>query len=226
MFRSVVPMVLACAMFGVSCGNDSEFRGGGITGAEKGKDAGETENGPYTSTDNEGNQVGVPGLANNGESIPVDSGTDHDELDLGESVVWGNDAVYRVGDGTVKGTSCMTNINAKPLSGTSYSFSFKVQKDNTTVQVKIATICGVDVNDYNTIKVVGPNGSVQDATLEAGQTEVVLSALMLAKGEYSIEINSTKILTGQYVDHFDDFIVGDIYVNANKKIIPGDVVAK
>lgn len=203
------------------CGDGSQFRGGGMGGTTTEKRS-ERSSEDQTADDT----VAVPMLNEDGSVAPIDSRTDHNELSLSDSVVFGDSTVYRVGDGEVKGTSCIGDVEAYELSGKAYNFAFEVREDDTTLQIKIETLCGVDVNDYNLVFIDSSMGQLQKATLEAAQSNVVMQAIKLNSGTYSLGVQSTKIKKGKYKGHFDDFIVGKIFVNANKKIIPGEITAE
>lgn len=150
---------------------------------------------------------------------------------------FGVNEIFRVGDGFASsGSACMGQVNTHELRGTKYYFQFEVVEDNTEIDLSIGRVCGVDQLDKDTFSLI------DEATKELALAEKPLpkqidvgpaqpwfpySKFKLRKGIYSVVIHSKNVL-GRVVepgtpidpnkDEYDDFLVGNIKLNADNRI--------
>ncbi len=144
-------------------------------------------------------------------------------VEASTEIVFGSDVVYHLGDDDFSGSSCLSQIQQYPITGSAFFFDFEVLEDQTTIDVSVKKICGVDYDDSNFASIVAGN---VDATpsylLTPAMTSLTMRTVTLAKGLYSIRVQSLASTTYYYGDR-DDFIVGNIQVKASKKVMPGMV---
>lgn len=137
------------------------------------------------------------------------------------SVVFGKDQVMHLGNGNYPNTSCMDKVSAIPLSGSIYFFQFQVNQDNTSVNVNVANICGVDFGS-STLQLAQGSGKIGETIVPRGATTLGLPSYVLNRGVYNVYIYAGK---GNGSDgptwDIDDFIVGQVQVTANQSITPG-----
>lgn len=143
-------------------------------------------------------------------------------------VEFGGDKVFHIGDGNFDpGSECASGVRMHGLKGTSYFFEFEVTQDNTHVDIEIKEICGVDYNESNSVILKGTAGDVQKNPLPKASKNAALTGNGLAKGKYSIVVESRDAGSENASDpgDNDDFIVGKVHVKADKPIKPGKVGA-
>lgn len=152
------------------------------------------------------------------------------------TVEFGADEVFHIGDGSIGGQSaCVAEVQSYDLNGTIYFFEFEVAEDDTTLDLSIAKICGVDAEGMTNISLRNSQSSAVELsevtvpTDKAGQTFPwsPYPTFRLDKGVYSIVITSNNTLGKSRpaasslpngLDEFDDFIVGGINVKADKPV--------
>lgn len=131
---------------------------------------------------------------------------------------------YRVGDGAADQTSCAERVIPYGVAGKKYFFEFQVTRDQTEVQFSFGITCGIDYGDTNFL------------TLQRGSTQITSKVLAkvtsgqgltqnLSAGTYTIVVesrNGTQEPGGTFTD-FDDFLVGELKVKANKPIKAGKI---
>lgn len=229
MFKHAKVFLLGAALSG--CGS-TDFNGGD-GGLEKALGKTTNDDRSYNSEDaTAGVDPNDPEAVANATYDPgtrVDDGgiTTDPSFGLDESVVFGDDKVFRVGDGKAGGSSCKDSISAHEISGTTYHFNFTVVNPDTKVEIKIENICGIDLSNASTAKLIGSDGvAAQSSTLKPGQARMEFATTNLNAGEFSIQIKTASPSRGRWRGHLDDFMVGKIHIYANKKLIPGAVRAE
>ena len=144
-------------------------------------------------------------------------------------VIFGGNKTFHIGDGEFNASSeCASEIHAYNLKGTRYFFQFEVLADDTTVDVSIGKICGVDYNESNSIFLQSGATNLDQKPLAKGQASAAFSTQKLAKGSYTILVESRAVgaeMPQQPNDH-DDYIVGLVKVKGDKPIKPGKVGAR
>jgi hypothetical protein len=176
--------------------------------------------------DGAGTDGGVDGAADGGTDEGTPPPPPDDTKD--KEVVFGEDKVFRIGDGDFSASSCLDTIAAYPLSGTSYFFEFDVLEDDTVVDIDIKRVCGVDFKKTNVARLLlgasadAAGTEVWTGLLGKGALTFTVPQRTLAKGHYALNVESLRDGGGVFGDN-DDFIVGNIRVKASKKIKPGEI---
>lgn len=141
------------------------------------------------------------------------------------TVVFGGSGVYRVGDGRASDTSCKQSVFGYELEGSSYSFLFNVEQDDTSVSFQIGRLCGIDYEESNSFGVrnLDTNAKVESIIFDrivvddgGAPLAPFKSQLVLKKGRYAIQVISNP-QSGRGSDR-DDFIIGNIRLKGNKPI--------
>ncbi len=144
-------------------------------------------------------------------------------------VIFGGNKTFHIGDGEFNASSeCATEIHAYNLKGTRYFFEFEVLADDTTVDVSIGKICGVDYNESNSIFLQDGATNLDQKPLSKAQATAAFTTQKLNKGKFTILVESRATGAenpGQPNDH-DDYIVGLVKVHGDKPIKPGKVGAR
>ena len=142
-----------------------------------------------------------------------------------KAIEFGADKVFHIGDNDYDGSSCRRQIQAYNLSGTKYYFSFEVLEAQTTISMRINTVCGVDYGNSNFVSILRGDGTVlKRQNVSAGASLIDFGTLTLDKGKYAIAVESTP--NSQKNGDADDFLVGNIQVSADKNIVQGAVTAQ
>lgn len=150
------------------------------------------------------------------------------------SVEFGADDVFHIGDGAIgSGSACVGEVKTFALQGTRYSFEFEVLEDDTTVDLSIAKICGIDAEKMTSIALINSSdkaieGSEQilatDAQSDRSKILLPYTGLKLKKGLHAVVITSKNTVGKPQgtktpgADEYDDFIVGKIKLKANKAV--------
>lgn len=123
-----------------------------------------------------------------------------------ESVVFGGDQrFFRLGNGVIDSdTPCYNEVISAKLSGKTFTFSFDVLENSTSVAITIGKLCGLAYSNSSVRLFPTPFVGVP-ANLPVGPKSMSLGTQVLNKGSYMIEIKSGKRLLD-----YDDFLVGDI----------------
>lgn len=136
------------------------------------------------------------------------------------SMVFGGSQSLHIGNGRFENTSCRAQVSSIPLSGSIYFFQFQVMQDNTTVNVNIANICGVDYAS-STLQIAQNNSKMSQLPVPVGAPSLALPSQVLNHGVYTVYIYSGKGNgnNGPTWDS-DDFIVGQVQVSGSQQVMP------
>lgn len=143
-----------------------------------------------------------------------------------KEIEFGSDKVFHIGDDRFPASSCREEIETFNLQGTRYRFEFEVKHADTVIDINIKRLCGVDYGNSNVIHVVKNGYALESDALRRWAAHYQFPGQHYEAGTYQILIESR--LNHAYVsggDH-DDFLVGNIYLKADKEIIPGQVIAE
>ena len=136
------------------------------------------------------------------------------------SVVFGHDQVFHIGDGKFDNSSCRRQVAALPLTGNAYFFQFEVLNDNTAVQVNVGSICGVDY-PTNTFAIFAGQAMMQSRSLPMLALQFAGTSTVLNKGIYDVVLASGFGHDhGDPVGDFDDFIVGNVTIAGSNAVRP------
>lgn len=136
-----------------------------------------------------------------------------------KEITFGKDVRFHIGDGQwtpQTNPGCDGQLKTHDLSGTVFIFPFEVLEDGTKVEFKIGFICGITtfIQVNNTVEL---DGEWDAKVLKNSGNK--LPDTKLDKGKYELIFKSGII---PIKNEQDDFVVGDIELTANKKIIPGE----
>lgn len=145
---------------------------------------------------------------------------------LTTDVEFGGDKVFRIGDNDFSGSSCYNQLDAYPISGTTYLFEFTVLENGTNITMEIDQICGVDYDLQNIAGIQKDGSYLTSQKIKKTDTMLQFGTQTLDAGKYSVVVQSIEKKTGILAKDYDDFIVGKIHVKADKKISPGAITAK
>ncbi len=198
-FSAVVLLSLAT----VACGNASFFGG-----SKKKKNASvEQTSTPSTVTPS---TAGQPQIGPADQMMQPDANT----------IIYGRDKVFHIGDNKYENTSCKEQVSQLPLEGNAYFFQFEVLNDNTAVDVTVGKICGVDYTS-NTYELYSGNSRVQGRYIQRLGTTASGSRMILRKGTYNVVLSSgLGRYNGSSQADLDDYIVGNVTVKGNQAIKP------
>ena len=199
--RRVFAAVIMVSLASVACGNASFFGGG----AKKKKSANVVNQTPVAPSTQTTPQIG-----------PKDQITQPNP----NTIIYGKDHVFHIGDNLLDNTSCKEQVTALPLEGTAYFFQFEVLNDNTTVSVNVARICGVDYAT-NTYEIYSGSSRIQGRYLQRLGTSVAGAPLTLNRGTYNVVLASGLGRDGNSSkEDLDDYIVGNVTVQGSQAIRP------
>jgi hypothetical protein len=200
--RRILGAVLLLGFATVSCGNANFFGG-----SKKKKNNAVAEQTTPTTTPS---GVKPPQIGPSDQILQPDPNT----------VIFGRDRVFHIGDNKYENTSCKEQIAALPLEGNAYFFQFEVLNDNTTVEINVGKICGIDYTS-NTYELYSGRNRVQGRYIQRMGTTVEGTNLMLRKGTYNVVLSSGL---GRYNysarPDLDDYVVGNVTVKGNQAIRP------
>lgn len=173
----------------------------------------------------------VIGSGGKGTTTTDDPSTGKDGITKDDKgIEFGGNGIFRVGDGRAEDSSCKTTLDTFELEGSAFSFEFNVLEDDTEVEISVNRICAIDYDDSNFISLI-----MKEAILslplplkrEVLPTQVIAvgdeplapfsSSFTLKKGSYAIRVESQK--NSNHGSDRDDFIIGNIRVNANKPVV-------
>jgi hypothetical protein len=131
-------------------------------------------------------------------------------------VIGGLGKVFHVGDGQMDPRAgCYFEVSMLSLSGKAFYFSFEVTEDNTQVQISIDKVCGIDYSGNSVMLIRSDSGG-------AGP----LKQLNITPGASMVSLGSMTLNRGTPTD-FDDFVVGNVRIHADKSSIRvGQVTAQ
>lgn len=174
---------------------------------------GQNTNGQYPSGQTTNGQIPTNGQnTQNGPSNQISQPTPN-------SIVFGQDKVFHIGDGRFENTSCKEEVSQLPLNGTAFFFQFEVLNDNTTVNINVAKICGVDYQT-NTFEIYALSSRVQGQYIPLTATTLAGGPVKLNKGAYSVLLTSGLGKDGDNTTDRDDYIVGKVTVEGNQAVRP------
>lgn len=132
---------------------------------------------------------------------------------------------FRIGDGAADGTSCKVRVDPAALAGKIYYFEFEVTRDQTQVAISFGITCGIDFGDTNFIYLRRGSSEVYKERLQKNIDGQGMPSQTLSVGKYTIVIESRSNTAemGASPTDFDDFLVGELKVNANKPIKAGKI---
>jgi hypothetical protein len=137
------------------------------------------------------------------------------------SIIFGKDHIFHIGNGQFRNTSCKLEVSTLPLSGAIYFFQFEVLNDNTSVNINISKACGVDYNSG--VVQLSKNGQELTASnIARGSANVGVSGSTLSRGFYTVYVYAGKgdNVLGPAWD-IDDFVVGRVQISSNQGIRAG-----
>ncbi len=216
MNRRVLIALMLTGLGSVACGNASFFGGG------SGKKTVQTN----PSTQPTQNPGGTTPPASN-QPAPTDPssrpqiGPQNQVIQPNpNTIVFGKDQVFHIGDGRYENTSCKDQVAALPLTGNAYFFEFEVTADNTVVSVNTAKICGIDYAT-NTYEIYSGVNRVQGQYIPRGQEAFTSTQIPLPRGRYGVVLASGWGRDpGEARNDRDDYIVGHVTIQANQPIRP------
>lgn len=227
LLASIVSMLGA-----VACGNAS-FVGGGSarktqTPSSPAQDPnGQSPNGPLPNGQTPGGP-GTPGLPP-GSQTPNGSNPGGQNPQIGpnteisqpnaNTVVFGQDRVFHIGDGDFDQTSCKKEVSELPLYGTAYFFQFEVVNDNTKININTAKICGTDYGT-NTYELYSVRERIQSKFIVKNSSSEAGAEISLSRGVYMVVITSGVDDVNGTSDR-DDFVVGNVTISGNQAVRPG-----
>ena len=134
------------------------------------------------------------------------------------TIIFGKDQVFHIGDGRFDNTSCKEQVAALPLTGNAYFFEFEVTNDNTVVTINTAKICGVDYGT-NTYELYSGRSRVQGQYIPRAQETLMSAQIPLPRGRYAVVLASGWGRdSGEARNDRDDYIVGNVTIQANQPI--------
>jgi hypothetical protein len=231
--------VLALSLAAISSCNNSDFAGENVK-PEKQEKADATPapvNQPAADTAIDTVDAVDVAADPNDPSPTVDSGTTvvnkltPEQLETAggktDAYVGGPSAIYHIGDGAFKDSSCKAQIANSPLKGTTYIFTFEVLESNSSVTINIEHFCGVDNEGKNVAQLVTGSGKVfSSGSLRVGGTSFNFGTKTLPKGTYSVQVVSGK-RTVLFQSDYDDFNVGKVRLRSDRPVVkPGTVSAR
>jgi hypothetical protein len=219
MSRSLVLPSLLLALVVSSCGKANFFGGGSSKRSDN--PSGQNPNGqnpngqnPNGQNPNGQNPNGQNPTAQNPQTGPGSQITQPNP----NTVVFGKDKVFHIGDGRFQNTSCKDEVSQLPLNGTVYYFDFQVLNDNTLVNIDVGRVCGVDYTS-NSFSIIG-SVPVQQKSVPLSTTNLKADQANLMRGNYRIYLASGWGRDGDSAPDLDDFIVGQVTVRGNKEVRP------
>jgi len=143
-----------------------------------------------------------------------------------DGIEFGGRKKFRIGDGQAADSSCQAGLMVHPLSGTKFFFEFEVLEDNTTVNIDIESICGVDYDGTNSSYVEAGVGGQKygEKLINRGASSHKLSAVTLPKGHFAVIVESK--VNPERNNDADDFVVGKVRVRGDKPMKAGKVGAR
>lgn len=144
-------------------------------------------------------------------------------------IIFGGDKVFHIGDAHFGADSeCASEIKSYKLKGTRYFFEFQVLEANTAVDVSVNKICGVDYNLTNNVHLQDSKSDLEQKALPKQITSMGFTTRTLQPGKYIVVVESLRAGSENPSSprDFDDFIVGEVRIKADKPIKPGRVGAK
>lgn len=201
--RRILGAVILLSFATMSCGNANFFGG---SKKKKKNNAVAEQTAPATTP----NGVKPPQIGPTDQILQPDQNT----------IIFGRDKVFHIGDNKYENTSCKEQIAQLPLEGNAYFFQFEVLNDNTMVDINVGKICGIDYTS-NTYELYSGKSRVQGRYIPRQGTTVEGTNLMLRRGTYNVVLSSGL---GRYNSSskpdLDDYVVGNVTIKGNQAIKP------
>ena len=201
--RRILGAVILLSFATISCGNANFFGG---SKKKKKNNAVAEQTAPATTP----NGVKPPQIGPTDQILQPDQNT----------IIFGRDKVFHIGDNKYENTSCKEQIAQLPLEGNAYFFQFEVLNDNTMVDINVGKICGIDYTS-NTYELYSGKNRVQGRYIPRQGTTVEGTNLMLRRGTYNVVLSSGL---GRYNSSskpdLDDYVVGNVTIKGNQAIKP------
>lgn len=140
--------------------------------------------------------------------------------------VGGSSEFFHIGDGWInKGSECYSEITSQSLKGRTFLFSFEITQENVAATISIDKICGIS-GSSNTVSLLFNGSPLQaEQRLSKNATSAQVGTFTLKRGRYEIAVTSNNI--GLLKTDYDDFLVGQVHIKADKNAIKvGTVTAR
>lgn len=144
------------------------------------------------------------------------------------SMIFGNSQSFHIGNNAYQSTSCKAQVASLALAGSVYFYQFQVMQDNTSVNINVASLCGVDYTT-NVVQLA------QNTSNPASPIPNAMGQLMIPKGASSVALPSTVLNKGVYTVYvysghgdgvafpttdIDDFVIGQVQISGNQAVMP------
>jgi len=139
------------------------------------------------------------------------------------NIQFGVDKVFHIGDNNYPDSSCKEQIDSYQINGNRYFFEFEVTEPQTQLNIAVNKLCGIDYLLSNSTRFAREGTVLQVQPLLPTSGSIIYQGLTVEPGRYSVIVESTKNFNKVRSGDFDDFIVGNVIVNANKPIRNGSV---
>jgi hypothetical protein len=135
---------------------------------------------------------------------------------------------FRIGDGEAKDTTCAAKVIPAGVRGKIYYFEFEVKKERTEVSISFGVTCGIDYGDTNFIILKKGVAEVYKQNMTKHASNQGMPKQVLGRGKYTIIVESRNgsAESDDAPNDFDDFLVGELKVKANKPIKAGQIGAQ
>jgi hypothetical protein len=140
-----------------------------------------------------------------------------------KKIEFGVDKVFHIGDNNYPDSSCKEQIDTYSLSGNRYFFEFEVTEPQTQLGIVINKLCGVDYLLTNTSRLLRDGATLQVQPVLPPSNSIQYQGLTVGPGRYALVVESNKNYNKVSTGDYDDFLVGNIVVTANKPIRNGVV---
>jgi len=181
----------------------------------------ETQDGNSPGID--GSEAKIPSILDiiNGlKKILIPNDTINDE----NHIVFGNAKGFHIGDDNFSPNSnCARRLKLHNIKGTKYFFEFEVTKDDTTVEIGINEVCGVDYSHTNFASIEDAAGLSLQKKAIPDNSAIKYEPVTLKAGKYKMVIESTPNAANH--NDRDDFMVKKLEIKSNKPIIAGKIGA-
>lgn len=173
------------------------------------------------------------------DSEPIPSAPAPSIPERDTTVEFGASEVFHIGDGAIGAQSaCVNEVKTFDLTGTTYFFEFEVAEDDTSLDLSIGKICGIDAEGMTSISLINTANSAlelsevilaTDRNADRSTAFTPYPTFKLNRGLYSVVVTTKNVLGkpkppagtpvgGDGSDEYDDFIVGAITIKADKAV--------
>jgi hypothetical protein len=152
-------------------------------------------------------------------------GTDADQAGtVTKDVGFGTSKTFHIGNGLfAPDSNCAFELNGEQLTGQRFLFAFEVRENDTRVKIQVNKICGIDT-DSNASGIMQGDKIVSSKVLGIADNNAgfTTSTVRLNKGKYTFVVASGDFGYGD----IDDFIVGEVHIRGDKKLVKGEVTSE